>query len=199
MLPDHADEGGPHVSIAPTSSLYRITYRMERRDYVAMTAALAQPASARLAFEIAGYLAIVALAGLAFAGSTTAYARALADAFSLPLALLTVPLVLAGPLLLALRPRIAGLVAALLYKRHAMADRDVTLDLNIEGIGGGASDLYSHIGWGAVTRLIETPSHLFIQISRREAMALPRRAVANDDQWRNIVGFIRARTGLASK
>jgi hypothetical protein len=49
-----------------------------------------------------------------------------------------------------------------------------------------------------VIRLIETPTHLFIQISRREALLIPRRAVPNEDTYNNIRGFIRARTGLST-
>lgn len=171
---------------------------MERADFVAMSAALSRPAPTRLAFEIAGYLAIVALVGLALAGSADAYARILADAFSLPLAFITIPLLLAGPVILSLRPQINGLVAALVYERNASAGRDVVLDLTAEGIEGGAPDLYTQIGWGAVTGLIETPTHLFIRISRREALIIPRRAVPNEDEYRNLRGFIRARTGLST-
>lgn len=187
------------MSVPPPNSLFRVSYRMERGDFVAMNVALSRPPLARLAFEVAGYLAIVALVGLGLAGSAAAYARALADAFSLPMAFLTVPLLLAGPVILALRPQINGLVAALIYKQHAAADREVTLDLTAEGIAGGSSDLYSGIGWGAVTGLFETPTHLFIRIARRDALIIPRRAVPNEDEYRNLRGFIRARTGLATR
>lgn len=186
------------VSVRPPKSLFRVTYRMERGDLVAMTMALSRSSPRRLAFEIAAYLAIVALIGLALAGSADAYADTLADAFSMPLAVITVPLLLAGPVILALRPQINGFVAALIYKRHAIADREVTLDLTAEGIEGGATDVYSRIGWGAVSGLIETPTHLFVRISRREALTIPRRAVPNEDEYRNLRGFIRARTGLST-
>jgi hypothetical protein len=178
--------------------LFRVSYRMERSDYVAMVAALSRAAPMRLAFEIVGYLAIVTLIGLALAGSAAAYARVLGAAFSLPLILVTVPLLIAGPAILALRPRIASLAAALIYKRHALADREVVLDLTAAGIDAGSTGIYSEIGWGAVTRLIETPTHLLVQFSRDEALVIPRRAVPNEDEYRNLRGFIRARTGLST-
>lgn len=186
------------MSIRPPRSLFRVDYRMQRGDYVAMTVALIRPAPARLAYEIAGYLLLVAIVALGLAGSFDAWFATLANAFSLPLAIVTVPLLLAGPVILALRPQIAGFAAALIYRGHAMADRDIALDLTSEGIEGGATDLYSAIGWAAVTRLIETPTHLFVQIAPREALIVPRRAVPNEDEYRNLRGFIRARTGLAT-
>jgi hypothetical protein len=79
-----------------------------------------------------------------------------------------------------------------------MADRDVVLYLTAEGIEGGSADLYARVGWAAVQRLVETPTHLFLQISRREALLIPRRTVPNEDQYNNIKGFIRARTGLST-
>ena len=79
-----------------------------------------------------------------------------------------------------------------------LTDRDIVLHLTAQGIEGGSADLYSRIGWAAVNRLVETPKHLFIQISPREALIIPRRAVTNEDKYRNILGFIRARTGLST-
>lgn len=187
-----------HVTVRPPNSLIRLSYRMERRDYVALTVALSRAPLRRLAFEIAGYFAIVAIVGLAIAGSAESYFEVLAGAFSLPQALLTIPLLAAGPVILTVRPEINGFVAALIYRRNAMAERDVTIDLTAEGIEGGAPDLYSEIGWGAVTGLIETPTHLFVRISKREALTIPRRAVPNEDEYRNLRGFIRARTGLST-
>jgi hypothetical protein len=186
------------VTVRPPNSLIRVSYRMERRDYVALTVALSRPPLRRLAYEITGYFAIVALIGLALAGSAGGYLDALAGAFSLPQALLTVPLLAAGPVVLAIRPEINGLVAALIYGRNPMAGRDVAIDLTAEGIEGGASDLYSRIGWAAVIGLIETPTHLFVRISRRQALTIPRRAVPGEDEYRNLRGFIRARTGLST-
>ncbi|HHY50701.1 MAG TPA: YcxB family protein, partial [Alphaproteobacteria bacterium] len=107
-------------------------------------------------------------------------------------------LVLLGPALLLLAPWITRLVAAALYRGSALADREVSLHLTADGIEGGATDLYARIGWAAVTRLVETSRHLFILISRREALIIPRRAVPNEDHYSTIRGFIRARTGLGT-
>ena len=181
------------------SALFTVSYRMERGDHVAMTEALSRRSPLRVALECVLYLAALALLALAIAGSPERWVATMAQAFSLPLAVVTVPLVLAGPVILARRAQIAGLVAAALYSRHAMADRDVTVHLTAEGIEGGATDPHSRFGWAAVTRLVETPRHLFIQVSRREALIVPRRAVANEDVYNNLRGFVRARTGLSTR
>ena len=187
------------MTVQPQKALFRISYRMERRDNVAMTVALSRPAPARLAFEIAFYLLAVAILALGFAGSFDSWFAILRGAFSMPLALLAVPLVLAGPVILALRPQIGGLAAALLYTLDPAAGQDIALDLTSQGIEGGAGSPYSSVGWAAVTSLIETPTHLFVQIGPRQAFIIPRRAVAHEDAYRNLLGFIRARTGLATR
>lgn len=186
------------MTIRPPSSLYRISYRMERADYVAMASALHRSPRSRLAFEITGYFLVVAIIGLGIAGSLDSWFRVIAGAFAMPMVMATMPLLLAGPAILGLRPQIAGLAAALIYRLNASADRDIVLDLTASGLAGGASDPSAEVGWSAVTRLIETPSHLLVQIAPREALIIPRRAVPDEDLYRNLRGFIRARTGLST-
>lgn len=178
------------------SSLFTISFRMERADFVALSTALARQDPRSTFIKIAVYLlALLAIAWFE-AGSVDALLAALANNFSFPSVLFYAPVVFGPPLLLLMTPQLAGLVAAASYRRNAIADRDVTLHLTAEGIEGGATDLYSRVGWAGVRRLIETPSHLFVLISRREALLIPRRAVPNEDVYDNIRGFIRARTGL---
>lgn len=180
------------------SALFTVSYRMERGDFVALTRALTRLEPRPTLAKLVVYFALLLLAAYLAAGTFDAFVASLAAAFSFPAVLLNAPLVVIPPLLLLLSPQLAGLVAASTYRRNAIADRDVTVHLTAEGIEGGATDLYSRVGWAAVTRLIETPKHLFIQISRREALIVPRRAVPNEDTYNNLKGFIRARTGLAT-
>lgn len=180
------------------SALFTVSFRMQRGDFVALSKALARPEPRPTAIRIAVYLALLLVGAWIAAGSPDALLATLAETFAFPTILLYGPLIAAPPLLLLMTPQLAGLVAASIYRRNAIADRDVTLHLTAEGIEGGATDLYSRVGWAAVDRLIETPSHLFIQISRREALLIPRRAVPGDDVYANLKGFIRARTGLST-
>jgi hypothetical protein len=178
--------------------LYTVTYMMERRDYVALSRVLTRQKPARVAIELALYFgALLALVAIS-AGSPERFLGTLVEILTTPALVFYMPLILLGPLLLLATPWITGLIAAAIYRRNAIADREVTLHLTAEGIEGGATDLYSRIGWAAVIRLTETPTHLFIQISRREAIFMPRRAIPNEDHYNNLKGFIRARTGLST-
>lgn len=175
--------------------LYTVSYRMERGDFVALTRVLSRRRAWRLVLELALYFG--ALFGIAaMAGGPQNVLRTLGSFVTGPLFLAYLPLIFVGPVLLVLTPQITGLLAAMAYRRSDMADREVTLQITAEGIEGGSADLYARVGWAAVQRLIETPTHLFLQISRREALLIPRRTVPNEDQYNNIKGFIRARTGL---
>jgi len=92
-----------------------------------------------------------------------------------------------------------GLTAALIYRRNAIAEREVTLEFDGAGVQGGTAGLFSRIGWSAVRRVIETPRHLFIAISRREALIVPRRAFRHDDEYRTLAGFVRARIAASHR
>lgn len=177
--------------------LYSLGYRMDRSDFVALSKVLTRQKPIRVVLELALYFgALLAIA--AVAGGPQNLLDTLGRFMASPLFLAYLPLILLGPVLLLLTPQITGLIAATVYRRNAMADREITLHLTAEGIEGGATDLYSRVGWGAVLKLVETPTHLFMQISRREALFIPRRAVPNEDQYNNLKGFIRARTGLST-
>lgn len=181
------------------SSLFTISFRMERDDFVALSTTLARQYPRPTLIKIAVYLlALFAIAWLEAGGSTDELLAALAANFAFPNVLFYGLVVAGPPLLLLMTPQLAGLIAAAGYRRNAIADRDVTLHVTAEGIEGGAAGLYSRIGWAGVSRLIETPSHLFVLISRREALLIPRRAVPDEDVYSNIRGFIRARTGLST-
>jgi hypothetical protein len=177
--------------------LYTVSYRMDRGDFVALTKVVTRQKPWRVVLELVLYFgALLAIAALT--GGPQNLLDTLGRFVTGPLFFVYLPLILVGPVLLLLTPQITGLIASLVYNRNAMADREVTLHLTAESIEGGATDLYSRVGWGAVLKLVETPAHLFLQISRREALFIPRRAVPNEDQYNNLRGFIRARTGLST-
>jgi hypothetical protein len=178
--------------------LYSVTYRMERSDFVALNRVLTRRSPSRVAAELALYFGLLLAIVAVNAGSPERIPGLLADIFDFPTVLYFVPLIFFGPLLLLAIPWIMGLRAALLYNRNAVADKEVTLHLTAEGIEGGPTELYSRVGWAAVVKLIETPNHLFVQISPREALIIPRRAVPNEDVYNNLKGFVRARTGLST-
>lgn len=177
--------------------LFTISFRMERDDFVALSKVMTRQKPAHVILELTLYFGTL-LGIAALVGGPQNLLDTLSRLITAPLFVLYLPLILLGPALLLLTPQITGLIAALLYSRNAMADRDVVMHLTAEGIESGATDLYSSVGWGAVIRLVETRTHLFMLISRREALFVPRRAVPNEDSYNNLKGFIRARTGLST-
>lgn len=175
--------------------LYSLGYRMDRSDFVALSKVLTRQKPIRVVLELVLYFgALLAIA--AVAGGPQNLLDTLGRFMTSPLFLAYLPLILLGPVLLLLTPQITGLIAAMVYRRSPIADREVLLHLSAEGIEGGPADLYARVGWAAVQQLVETPTHLFLRISQREALFIPRRAVPHEDQYNNIKGFIRARTGL---
>ena len=181
----------------PSSAAFRVRYKMQRGDYVALTRTMGRKSPRRTALEIAAYvLAVILAIGLA-AGTLEAAGPVLGMIASLRAPWWLYPLLVAGPLLTLLHPHYLGLIAAIVYRRNAIADRDVVLEFSGAAIEGGMTGISSRVGWTAVQSLIETPTHLFITVSRREALIVPRRAFGHDEEFRTLLGFIRARVAAS--
>ena len=95
--------------------------------------------------------------------------------------------------------RLALLIACLILTTASLGGAKQCSRLITAQMRANAQANIARFGWAAVTRLVETPRHLFIQVSRREALIVPRRAVANEDVYNNLRGFVRARTGLSTR
>lgn len=176
-----------------TTPAFRVKYTMQRRDYVALSTTMSKKPPIRTLVEIAFYVVVVLMTVLVATGSLEAASSGLRTLLTLRAPWWVYPILGVTPLLMLFHAQIMGLIAALIYKRNAIADREMVLDFTSEGIEGGVTDLYSRIGWNAVRKLIETPTHLFVAISRREALIVPRRALPHEDDYRTLLGFIRAR------
>jgi hypothetical protein len=172
---------------------FRVTYRMQRQDFVALSHALQQRRLPQILIQVILYpgalLGMLALRS----GSWEAFMRSLADLTTGAAPFWIYLLMLVGPALALFHPQFLSFRAARGYRRNAIADRDVTLDFTAHGVEGNTTDFESRIGWNGVKRLIETPTHLFVAVSEREALIVPRRAFADDDSYRALLGFSRAR------
>jgi hypothetical protein len=177
----------------------RIGYRMRRGDYVALCRALQAKPLSRALFEIALFVAIfLAVLFVTSSFSTQTFVRGLADLVTLN-APWWVYLILVLAAVIALgHTEWVKLIAALTYGRYALADKDVTLSFDGNGVTATSPNLTSHIGWEAFVKLIETPTHAFLAVSRREALIVPRRAFVDEDDHRMLMGFIRARLAATS-
>jgi hypothetical protein len=175
-------------------AVLRISYRTTRADYVALCMAMMRDPWRRIVIEIAIYLALVAITLFAASNFDTAtFMRVLGDIASFAAPWWLYVLLVAGPLLALAHPQWVALIAAFTYNRNAIADKDVALSFDGNGIVTTAPNLVSHLAWDAIIRVIETPTHAFLAISRREALILPRRAFADEHDWKMLLGFIRAR------
>jgi hypothetical protein len=175
-------------------AVLRIAYRTTRADYVALCVAMMRDPWRRIILEIVVYIAVLLVLLFAISGfSVDAFLRQLTDLATLGAPWWVYVLLLAGPLLALAHPQWVALVAALTYKRNAIADKDVALSFDGNGIVTTAPNLVSHLAWDAIIRVIETPTHAFLAISQREALILPRRAFSEEHDWRMLLGFIRAR------
>lgn len=181
------------------SSLFRINYRLQRRDHVARVIALSRRPLARTVGLAALYCGLLLLSLLFRMGSVDAFAAELQRLLTVPAIFDVLPYLLPGLLLLVPASAYAALLGSLAYRRSGLAGAEIVLDLTADGVAAGIADRASRIAWSAVTRLIETPDHLFLQLSQREALIIPRRAIGDPADYENLVGFIRARTGLSTR
>jgi hypothetical protein len=172
----------------------RIGYRMQRGDYVALCRALQTKPMRRAFIEIALFVAIfLAVLFVTSSFNTQTFVRGLGDLVTLSAPWWVYLILFLGPVIALSHTEWVVLVAALTYRRHALADKDVTLSFDGNGVTASSPNLFSQIGWEAFLKLIDTPTHAFLVVSRREALIVPRRAFADEDDHRMLMGFIRAR------
>ncbi|WP_210258455.1 YcxB family protein [Rhizobium skierniewicense] len=70
---------------------------------------------------------------------------------------------------------LAGLMAATVFKTRAAANQEIVVTLSKDGVTARSADINSDISWGGIVKAIETKTHLFLALSKREALILPRR------------------------
>jgi hypothetical protein len=101
---------------------------------------------------------------------------------------------LALPFVLGLcMPWIAAFGATVGYRDIAAADQDTEVTLAPDHIEAVISSLRSRIEWSAVRRIVRTPAHIFVFVSKREGLALPLRGFASHDEFEHAWALIKAR------
>ena len=171
-----------------TDTQYDLTYVMERRDFVALTFALTRPSPGRLVRSIV--LAIMVFTAAYAIGNGTHAATLLERPLELA--------VLAGYELLfilliffLLRWLYLWVAASTVFGRNAAAGKRMRFEIDDDTIVGGQEGISTTVRWLAVVRLIERPDYLFIALSRREAMILPRRAFGDQATFEGFIAFAR--------
>ena len=182
----------------PEFSPFEVTFKMDRADYVALCLAMRRKARWRVAAEATGALLIVPAAMLvATAGNFDASLSALRAIATLHAPWWIYPIILAAPLLVVQQRLLIALKAGRAYRRYAIADREMRHSFETDGLETILTNFESWISWHAIESIIETSDHLFLAISRREALILPRRAFTSDTDYQRLTGFVRARIGEA--
>jgi hypothetical protein len=183
----------------PDFSPFEVTFNMERADHVALCLAMQRKRRFRVFAEAVGALLIVPAAVLvATAGNFSATIEALRDVATLHAPWWIYPLILAVPALVLQQKLLVTVRARRAYHRYAIADREMRHSFETDGLETILTNFESWISWHAIEGIIETSDHLFLAISRREALILPRRAFATDADYRRLLGLVRDRGGFAN-
>ncbi|MER2606785.1 MAG: YcxB family protein [Siculibacillus sp.] len=160
----------------------RVSFRMARADYVALTTAVGRrPLAMRLATVVAT-LSLMVFAMSVLQSADPAGGTMLTDALRggsewYPFYAFAV-LVALG---LFFRHRILGFNAAMTYSRMPLADADVTVEIADADIRVTAPTGFDwRFPKAAIRRLIETPTHLIIAVGAREGVPVPKAAFASD-------------------
>jgi hypothetical protein len=144
------------------------TFRFQRADWVALSSAVARrPLLFRLAVVIAMLSATVMVLSLVQSSDPTA-GTLLADAMRggsewYPFFLFVV-LIALGTIF---RHVLVGFNAAMGFGRMPLADKEMAVDLGDAEIHVGAPDFDWRFPWAAVSRVIETKTHLVLATSGR--------------------------------
>jgi hypothetical protein len=183
----------------PEFSPFEVTFKMRRADHVALCFAMRRRSASRILKHLVLYLLVLTgVALVATAGDVGALRAVVGEVIALRAPWWFYPVIPAGFLLAALlQPLVLGFKAGCSYQRYAIADQEVRLSFEADGLETLLTNFESWVSWHAIEKVIETPDHAFLAISRREALILPRRAFTSEADYRRWLGFVRDRTGTS--
>lgn len=179
-------------------SQHQITYTLNARDYAAMTRELTRRplwrGAVMLGIMLVGVWCLVAY-------STGVYdplliAQGIHRSGALPWFLGG----MGAAVLLAVSSHwFAWAISFLYYRQLASADAVITLGLADDGIHATSSVANTDLPWASIKRVVRTRAHVFLPISRREALIMPRRAFASDAAFEDATRYARERMAAASQ
>lgn len=167
--------------------MHKIEYIYQRRDFVAVTRALIRrpfwitALKLLLAALIVGHVFIIDAVVGADAEFSLAYLNSYFDFLPLWVFLLFI---------IGFGDGLAGLVAAFVFKKNASANKSIRVELHENGIHASSEDIRSEIGWKSIVKVIETNGYLFLALSKREALALPKRAFSSEADFAEALRFV---------
>ena len=171
----------------------KFAFRFQRADWVALSTAVARrPLAFRLAVVVAMLSATVMVMSVVSSSDPTA-GTLLADALRggsewYPFYLFFAMIML-GTLF---RHVLVGFNARMGFGRMPLADKEMAVELGDTDIHVTAPDFDWRFPWAAVSRVIETPTHLVLATSGREGLPIPRTAFADAKGHERVRAFILA-------
>mgnify|MGYP001767775385 CR=1 FL=1 len=171
----------------------KLSFRFERADWVALSTAVARrPLAFRLAVVVAMLSATVMVMSLVSSSDPNA-GTLLADAMRggsewYPFFLFVVMVGLGT----VFRHVLVGFNARMGFGRMPLADKEMAVELGDTDIHVTAPEFDWRFPWAAVSRVIETPSHLVLATSGREGLPIPRTAFADAERYERARAFVLA-------
>lgn len=170
------------------------SFRMSRADWVALSMSVARrPFLFRLAVVIA-MLSLMTMGMALFSSADPTADSVLADALRggsdwYPFYAF-IALVVAGTLF---RHRLVGFNAAAGFARMPLADKELAVEMGETEVHVTSEGFDWRFPWAAVSRAIETRTHLVIATSGREGLPIPRAAFADSAGFDRVRAFVLAR------
>jgi len=165
-------------------------YQFNRGDYLALVGAMRRPSRCFRTLLVVLWLAIYVLIMGLLSQSWSQFVQAVRDLLTMhdvPFHAY-VPLVV-GLALIVLSPSLTKLRAGRLYGSFAIAEQHIDIALDEAGLTTSGPGRQSRMNWSLVRRMIVTPTHAFLTISRREAIVIPKRAFANDFEFAAVIAL----------
>jgi hypothetical protein len=165
-------------------------FQFNRADYLALTNAMSRSMGRlRLALLLVWMVMIVGMLLLA-TDDWADFAVAAQDLVTMH----NVPVSIYGLLglfllLIVFAPQIRRWRAMRMYSWNAIADREIKLEITETGVRVSGPGRDARLDWLLVRKVIVSPEHLFLALSRREAIVLPRRAFAMASDFEAITAL----------
>ncbi|MEH2586446.1 YcxB family protein [Bradyrhizobium sp. AZCC 1721] len=91
------------------------------------------------------------------------------------------------------------LIARLAYRRLAIADADVVLRFEADGIHWSMSHHSGVVAWSGIQDIIRTPRRILVFVSKAEAFVLPRRAFTSENAFADAARYMETRTSTGAR
>lgn len=175
------------------------SFRFQRADWVALSTAVARrPLLFRLAVVVAMLSATVMV--LAVVGSSSPTGGSLLDdalrgGSEWHPYFLFVGLVALGTVF---RHKLVGFNAAMAFARMPLADKELAVELGEEEIRVAAEGFDWSFPWAAISRVVESKTHLVVATGGREGLPIPRAAFPDEAAYERVRAFVLAHIGTGA-